>query len=58
MKEEFESPVYHVHRVPVEKVRANSYNPNHVAAPRNEIAGIKHLGRWLYYALCMLLYSR
>ena len=33
MKEEFESPVYHVHRVPVEKVRANSYNPNHVAAP-------------------------
>ena len=24
MKEEFESPVYHVHRVPVEKVRANS----------------------------------
>ena len=54
MKEEFESPVYHVHRVPVEKVRANSYNPNHVAAP----AGIKHLGRWLYYALCMLLYSR
>ena len=26
MKEEFESPVYHVHRVPVEKVRANSYN--------------------------------
>ena len=27
MKEEFESPVYHVHRVPVEKVRANSYNP-------------------------------
>ena len=29
MKKEYESPVYHVRRVPVEKVRANSYNPNH-----------------------------
>lgn len=38
MKKEYESPVYHVRRVPVEKVRANSYNPNHVAAPRNEAA--------------------
>ena len=28
MKKEYESPVYHVRRVPVEKVRANSYNPN------------------------------
>ena len=37
MKEEFESPVYHVHRVPVEKVRANSYNPNHVAAPEMKL---------------------
>ena len=27
MKKEYESPVYHVRRVPVEKVRANSYNP-------------------------------
>jgi ParB-like chromosome segregation protein Spo0J len=31
--EPFQSPVYNVRRVPVEKVRANSYNPNHVAPP-------------------------
>ena len=41
MKEEFESPVYHVHRVPVEKVRANSYNPNHVAAPEMKLPELK-----------------
>ena len=29
--------MYHVHRVPVEKVRANSYNPNHVAAPEMKL---------------------
>jgi ParB-like chromosome segregation protein Spo0J len=29
----FRSPVYNVRSVPVEKVRANSYNPNHVAPP-------------------------
>ena len=39
MKKEYESPVYHVRRVPVEKVRANSYNPNHVAPPERIIAG-------------------
>jgi ParB-like chromosome segregation protein Spo0J len=32
-KEPFVSPVYNVRRVPIEKVRANSYNPNHVAPP-------------------------
>ena len=31
--EEFVSPVYGVRRVPVEKVRANEYNPNRVAPP-------------------------
>lgn len=31
--EEFISPVYGVRRVPVEKVRANEYNPNRVAPP-------------------------
>jgi len=30
---EFKSPVYNVIAVPVEKVRANSYNPNSVAPP-------------------------
>lgn len=29
----FKSPVYNVKRVPVEKIQANSYNPNHVAPP-------------------------
>jgi ParB-like chromosome segregation protein Spo0J len=34
---EFLSPVYNVRRVPVEKVRANSYNPNHVAPPEMKL---------------------
>ena len=31
--EEFKSPVYNVITVPVEKIRANEYNPNSVAPP-------------------------
>lgn len=31
MKKEFKSPVYNVIAVPVEKIEANDYNPNHVA---------------------------
>jgi len=31
------SPVYNVKAVPVEKVRANSYNPNHVAPPEMKL---------------------
>ena len=31
MSKEFTSPVYGVRRVPVEKIQANTYNPNHVA---------------------------
>lgn len=31
MMEQFSSPVYRVRAVPIEKVRANSYNPNAVA---------------------------
>ena len=27
------SPVYNVKAVPIDKVQANSYNPNHVAPP-------------------------
>ena len=46
MKEEFESPVYHVHRVPVEKVRANSYNPNHVAAPEMKLLELSLFWPW------------
>lgn len=33
----FKSPVYNVLSVPVEKVRANSYNPNSVAPPEMEL---------------------
>ncbi len=32
-KEKFISPVYNIQRVPVEKIQANSYNPNIVATP-------------------------
>jgi ParB-like chromosome segregation protein Spo0J len=34
---EFVSPVYNVRRVPVEKIRANEYNPNKVARPEMEL---------------------
>ena len=43
MKKEYESPVYHVRRVPVEKVRANSYNPNHVAPPDMKLLELSFL---------------
>ena len=31
------SPVYNVRAVPIEKIQANSYNPNHVAPPEMEL---------------------
>lgn len=31
------SPVYNVRSIPLEKIRANSYNPNSVAAPEMEL---------------------
>lgn len=37
MSEKFISPVYNVQRVPVEKIRANAYNPNHVAPPEMKL---------------------
>lgn len=33
----YESPVYRVRRVPVEKLRANAYNPNSVAPPEMKL---------------------
>lgn len=33
----FESPVYNVKRVPVEKIHANAYNPNNVAPPEMKL---------------------
>jgi ParB-like chromosome segregation protein Spo0J len=35
--EEFKSPVYNVLRVPIDKVKANDYNPNSVAPPELEL---------------------
>lgn len=34
---EFKSPVYNVLAVPIEKVQANTYNPNHVAPPEMKL---------------------
>lgn len=38
--DEFESPVYAVKRIPVDKIRANAYNPNAVAPPEMELLEI------------------
>ena len=54
--EEYKSPVYNVIAVPVEKVVANTYNPN-IVAPRDEITRTFYLGGRIYDALCVLLYS-
>lgn len=37
MIEKFVSPVYNVRKVPVEKIHANTYNPNHVAPPEMKL---------------------
>lgn len=34
---EFKSPVYNIIAVPVDKIRANEYNPNHVAPPEMKL---------------------
>lgn len=31
------SPIYKVKKVPIEKVQANTYNPNHIATPEMEL---------------------
>ena len=36
-RKEFESPVYGVRKVPIEKVQANTYNPNHVSPPEMKL---------------------
>ncbi|CAB4165137.1 Spo0J Stage 0 sporulation protein J (antagonist of Soj) containing ParB-like nuclease domain [uncultured Caudovirales phage] len=38
--EQFKSPVYNVLQVPIEKIRANSYNPNAVAPPEMKLLEI------------------
>lgn len=37
---EFRSPVYNVMAMPVDKIRANSFNPNHVAPPEMKLLEI------------------
>jgi ParB-like chromosome segregation protein Spo0J len=37
MKTNFTSPVYAVQRIPIEKIRANAYNPNAVAPPEMKL---------------------
>lgn len=37
MTKEFKSPVYNVKAIPVEKIQANTYNPNHVALPEMKL---------------------
>jgi ParB-like chromosome segregation protein Spo0J len=36
-QKEYKSPVYNVRAIPVEKLRANEYNPNNVAPPEMEL---------------------
>jgi len=36
-QEEYRSPVYNIKAIPVEKLRANEYNPNNVAPPEMEL---------------------
>ena len=37
---EFKSPVYNVQAIPVEKIKANDYNPNRVAPPEMKLLEI------------------
>lgn len=37
MEEEYQSPVYNVRAIPIEKVRANMYNPNIVSPPEMKL---------------------
>ena len=37
MNKEFRSPIYNVKAVPIEKIQANSYNPNTVAPPEMKL---------------------
>lgn len=36
-KTSYKSPVYNLRPVPIEKIQANSYNPNHVAPPEMKL---------------------
>ena len=61
--EEYTSPVYKVRAVPVEKVVANSYNPNVVAPPEMKLLEVSiwedgFTSQFIdVFPVCMLLYS-
>jgi len=41
------SPVYSVRAVPIEKIRANAYNPNAVTPPEMKLLELFDLSRWI-----------
>ncbi|MDR2594312.1 MAG: ParB/RepB/Spo0J family partition protein [Fibromonadaceae bacterium] len=55
-QKEYESPVYSIKAIPVEKLRANEYNPNKVAPPEMELLyhSIKEDG----YTMPIVVYHR
>jgi len=55
-KKEYKSPVYNIKAIPVEKLRANEYNPNSVAPPEMELLyrSIKEDG----YTMPIVVYHR
>jgi len=55
-KKEYISPVYNIQAIPVEKLRANEYNPNRVAPPEMELLyrSIKEDG----YTMPIVVYHR
>jgi len=55
-QKEYKSPVYNIKAIPVEKLRANEYNPNNVAPPEMELLyrSIKEDG----YTMPIVVYHR
>jgi ParB-like chromosome segregation protein Spo0J len=55
-QKEYKSPVYNIKAIPVEKLRANEYNPNNVAPPEMELLyrSIKEDG----YTMPIVVYYR
>jgi len=55
-QKEYKSPVYNIKAIPVEKLRANEYNPNKVAPPEMELLyhSIKEDG----YTMPIVVYHR
>lgn len=52
--EEFTSPVYRIQAIPIEKIKANAYNPNHVAPPEMKLLydSIKQDGYTMPIVVC------